>query len=238
MSYLLDLLRNYSSLVILIVAFVETLGFPLPAFPFFVLAGCLVIEESIFWPPIIIAAVTGALAADLVWYYLGKYLGIRTINFICRLSPNPDACVVRSKTLFVNSSIPVILVAKLIPGVNTLVPSLSGLMGISPLRYVIIDIAGCLIWVSAGLGLGMAFGRSILAHIAGVQYTLLFLMIAMFGFYAIFRIAHRYYLTKRSHIPHIGVVALEPGLDANPDPRNPPIPSVEPELSESSLPKV
>ncbi len=213
MAHLLDLLRNYSSLVILIVAFVETLGFPLPAFPFFVLAGCLVIEESISWPPIIVAAVTGALAADLVWYYLGKYLGIRTINFICRLSRNPDACVLRSQTLFVNSSIPVILVAKLIPGVNTLVPSLSGLMGISPLRYVALDIAGCLIWVSAGLGLGMAFGRSILSHIAGVQYTLLFLLIAMFGFYAIFRIAHRYFLAKHVVIPRIEADALKAELD-------------------------
>jgi membrane protein DedA with SNARE-associated domain len=200
MSYLLDLLRNYASLVVLVVAFVETLGFPLPAFPFFVLAGCLVVEESILWPPIIIAAVTGALAADLVWYYLGKYFGIRTINFICRLSRNPDACVVRSKTLFVNSSIPVILVAKLIPGVNTLAPSLSGLMGISPLRYVVIDIAGCLIWVSTGLGLGMAFGRSILAHIAGVQITLLLLMIGMFLFYVAFRFFYRRHWIKRHPI--------------------------------------
>jgi membrane protein DedA with SNARE-associated domain len=229
MQYLLDLLRNYSSLVILIVAFVETLGFPLPAFPFFVLAGCLVVEESIFWPPIIIAAVTGALAADLVWYYLGKYLGIKTINFICRLSHNPDSCVLRSKTLFVNRSIPVILVAKLIPGVNTLVPSLSGLMGISPLRYVAIDIAGCLIWVSAGLGLGMFFGRSILSHIAGVQYTLLFLMIAMFGFYVIFRIAHRYYLTRHPTIPCIEGDALEAELDASQISEKHPIPTAKSE---------
>jgi membrane protein DedA with SNARE-associated domain len=203
MQYLLDLLRNYAPLVILTVAFVETLGLPLPAFPFFVLAGCLVIEESIFWPPLIVAAVTGALAADLVWYYLGKYFGKRTIKFICRLSNNPESCVGRSQTLFVNSSIPVILVAKLIPGVNTLVPSLSGLMGISPLRYVTLDIAGCLIWVSTGLCLGMAFGRSILSHLAGVQYTLLFLMIAMFGFYAFFRIAYPRYLIRRRAIPHI-----------------------------------
>jgi membrane protein DedA with SNARE-associated domain len=203
MSYLLDLLRNYAPLVILSVAFLETLGFPLPAFPFFVLAGCLIVEGSIFWPPIIVAAITGSLAADLVWYYLGKQFGKKTINLICRFSPNPDACVGRSKTLFVNSSIPVILVAKLIPGVNTLVPSLSGIMGISPLRYVVIDAAGCFIWVSAGLSLGAAFGRGILSHLVGVQYTLLFLMIAMFGFYVIFRIAYPRYLAKRQAIAHI-----------------------------------
>lgn len=197
MSHLLDLLRDYAPLVVLAVAFVETIGVPFPAFPFFVLSGCLIVEGSISWPPIIVAAITGALAADLVWYYLGKYFGIKTISLICRLSANPDACVGRSQTLFANSSIPVILVAKLIPGVNTLVPSLSGLIGISPLRYAAIDAAGCLIWVSAGLSLGAAFGRGILNHLAGVQYALLFLMIAMFGFYVIFRIVYRHYLVKR-----------------------------------------
>jgi membrane protein DedA with SNARE-associated domain/rhodanese-related sulfurtransferase len=203
MQYLLDLLRDYSPMVILTVAFLETLGLPLPAFPFFVLAGCLIVENSIVWPPVIIAAITGALAADLVWYYLGKYLGKRTINFICRLSANPETCVGRSQTLFINSSIPVILIAKLIPGVNTLVPSLSGIMGISPLRYIALDIAACLIWVCTGISLGLAFGRGVLTHIAEVQYALLVLMIAMFGFYVIFRIGYRYYEVKHRVIPSI-----------------------------------
>lgn len=215
MQYILELLRNYAPLVILVVAFLETLGLPLPAFPFFVLAGCLIVEDSLFWPPIILAAVCGALAADLVWFYLGKRMGRKALNLLCRMSINPDACMGKSQNFFNHSSVPAILLAKLIPGVNTLVPSLSGIVGMHPLRYVALDAVGCLIWVGAGLGLGLAFGRGVLSHLAGVQYTLLALLIAMFGFYIIFRLSYRHYLIKHYSIPRIDPDALQQELASN-----------------------
>jgi membrane protein DedA with SNARE-associated domain/rhodanese-related sulfurtransferase len=212
MQYLLDLLTNYGPLVIMTVAFMETLGVPIPAFPFFVLTGCLIAEDSLFWPPIIIAAVIGALMADLVWYYLGKWMGKRALDFLCRLSFNPDACMGRSQHLFHNRSVGLILIAKLIPGVNTLVPSLSGMVGMNPIRYVLIDTAACLIWVSTGVGFGLAFGRSILSHLEGVQYTLFGLLVAMIAFYVIFRVGYRHYLLKYYTIPRIEADALQTEL--------------------------
>jgi membrane protein DedA with SNARE-associated domain/rhodanese-related sulfurtransferase len=216
MQYILDLLRDYAPFVIFAVAFLETLGVPFPAFPLFVLSGCLIIEGSLSWQPIVITAMTGALTADLAWYYLGKHMGKKAIGFLCRWSVNPDSCIGRSQTLFIHNSIPVILVAKLIPGVNTLVPSLSGIMGISPLRYIILDAAGCLIWVSAGISLGLAFGRGVLSRLTEVQYTLLFLVIAMLVFYVIFRIGYRYYLVKRYTIPLIEADVLQRDLASDP----------------------
>jgi membrane protein DedA with SNARE-associated domain/rhodanese-related sulfurtransferase len=212
MQYLLDLLRNYAPMVLMTVAFLETLGVPLPAFPFFVLAGCLIVEDSLFWPPIIIAAVVGALAADLVWYYLGKRMGQRTLNFLRHLSLNPDVCMGRSQSLFHDRSVALILVAKLIPGVNTLVPSLSGMVGMNPLRYVVIDIAACLIWVGTGVGFGLVFGRNVLSHLQGVQYTLFGLLVAMIAFYIIFRLGYRHYLIRHYTIPRIEAEALQKEL--------------------------
>ena len=209
MQYLIELLRSHAPNVILIVAFLETLGLPIPTFPFLVLSGCLIVEDSLFWPPVIAAAVAGALAGDLFWYWLGKRMGKRALRLLCRLSLNPDACMGRSQTLFHKRSVTLILLAKLIPGVNALVPSLSGIMGISLLRYIVLDAAGCFIWVGTGIGLGLIFGRSVLAHLAGVQYTLLLLLIGMLGFYVVFRIAYRHYLIKHYKIPRIEADALQ-----------------------------
>jgi membrane protein DedA with SNARE-associated domain len=212
MQYLLEILRNHAPIVIFIVAFLETLGVPLPTFPFLVLTGCLIVEDSLFWPPIIVAALTGALAGDQFWFWLGRRTGKRALNLLCRFTLNPDACRDRSQALFHHSSVTLILFAKLVPGVNALVPPLSGIMGMSPLRYILLDAVGCFIWVGAGMGLGLFFGRNVLAHLAEVQYTLLILVILMFGFYVVFRIAYRYYMNRHYVVPRIDAEALQQEL--------------------------
>ena len=218
MQYLLDILRNHAPVVIFIVALLETLGLPLPAFPFLVLTGCLIVENSLSWPPIIAAAVIGALAGDQLWYWLGRRIGKRALNILCRFTLNPDACRDRSQILFHHRSIFLILFAKLVPGVNALVPPLSGIMGMSPLRYILLDAAGCFIWVWTGISLGLFFGRRVLSHLAGVQYTLLILVILMFGFYVVFRIAYRHYLVRHYTIPRIDVESLQQEIASDDSP--------------------
>jgi membrane protein DedA with SNARE-associated domain len=203
MQYLLDFLRSSGPLVILAVAFLETLGLPLPAFPLLVLAGCLVVEDSLSLPLTLSAAVIGTLAADLFWYWLGKRMGKRALNVLCKISLNPDACVGRSESLFFNHSTAAILTAKLFPGLNTLVPSLAGILGIKLWRYAMLTAAGSLIWAGAGIGLGLAFGRGVLSRLESVQHTLLLLLAAMLAFYVLFRIGYRHYLTRRYSVPRI-----------------------------------
>jgi membrane protein DedA with SNARE-associated domain len=203
MQYLLEILRNHAPTVIFVVAFLETLGFPVPAFPFLVLTGCLIVENSLTWPPIVLAALTGAMAGDQLWYWLGRRMGKRALRLLCRFSLNPDACMDRSQTLFRRRSILAILFAKLIPGVNALVPPLSGIMRMKLSHYILLDAAGCSIWIGTGMGLGIFFGRSALSNIAGVQYSLLVLLVLMIGFYIGFRIVYQRYLVHRYTIPRI-----------------------------------
>jgi len=197
MQTLLDLLRSNGPFVILAVAFLETLGLPLPAFPFFVLAGCMIVEDSLNWPLMIMAAMAGTMAADFLWYWLGRRLGRKALGLLCKFSLNPDACVGRSERIFYRRSSAFILIAKLIPGMNTLTPSLAGILGITPWRYASLDAIGSLIWVGAGLSLGLAFGRNVLSRIASVQRSLFLLLAAMFAFYILWRIGYRFYLAHR-----------------------------------------
>jgi len=209
MQHLLELLRTNGPLLILAVAFLETLGLPLPAFPFFVLAGCLIVENSLSWLPTLTAAVAGTMTADLLWYWLGKRLGRRALNLLCRLSLNPDACVGRSERLFRNQSAVTVLTAKLVPGLNTLVPSLAGILEMRLWHYAALDAAGSLLWAGTGLCLGVAFGRGVLPRLISVQYTLFLLLASMLVFYVIFRIGYRRYLAQRYSIPRIQADELQ-----------------------------
>jgi membrane protein DedA with SNARE-associated domain len=214
MQYLLDFLRSNGPFVIMAVAFVETLGVPLPAFPFLVLAGCLVVEDSLSLPLTLSAAVIGTLAADLLWYWLGKRMGKRALNVLCKISFNPDTCVGRSESLFFNHSTAAILTAKLFPGLNTLVPSLAGILGLKLWRYAILDAAGSLIWAAAGMSLGLAFGRGVLSRLESVQRSLFLLLAAMLAFYVFFRIGYQYYLTRRYSVPRIQPEELQRKIDS------------------------
>jgi membrane protein DedA with SNARE-associated domain len=102
-----------------------------------------------------------------------------------------ESCINRSQRFFKNRSLPVILVSKLIPGVNTLVPSLAGIAGISPLRYVLFDAIGCLFWVGAGLGAGMLFDSGVLDHLSEMQPALIALLVAMIAVYVPLRLYNK-----------------------------------------------
>jgi membrane protein DedA with SNARE-associated domain len=212
MQYLLHLLSSHGPLIILAVAFLEALGFPLPTLPFLVLSGCLIAEKTLSWPLVLLGAMAGTMAGDLLWFWLGKRLGSRALDLLCKLSINPDACVDRSEKLFRSGSTATVLTAKLVPGLNTLVPSLAGIMRMPLRRYAMLDAAGSLLWAGAGLSLGMAFGRGVLIHLASVQHALLLLLIGMVGFYIVFRIAYRIYLIMRYSVPRIEADSLHEKL--------------------------
>src|SRR5262245_2295661 len=114
MNWIIDLIRTHGSLVVLVVAFVENLGVPLPALPFLVVAGALGAQGPVSLPRTIAAAVAGTLAADLVWYELGRRKGRSTLYLFCKLSLNPDACVGRTERVFRASAAATILTSKLV----------------------------------------------------------------------------------------------------------------------------
>jgi hypothetical protein len=78
MDSLVNLIRTHGSLVVLVVAFLENLGLPIPALPFLVIAGCLVVEGPVSLPFTILAAIVGALSADLLWIDAHPSGGIRS----------------------------------------------------------------------------------------------------------------------------------------------------------------
>ncbi|HYK91473.1 MAG TPA: VTT domain-containing protein [Acidobacteriota bacterium] len=203
MQYLLDLMRTHGSIVVLAAAFFERIGLPIPALVFLVLAGCLVAEGPVSLPASLAAAVAGAMAADTCWFYLGHWRGRSALVYFCKLSLNPDSCAWRAEDFFRTRGTAAILASKLIPGVSTLVPPLAGILRMPFWRYVLVDAAGSLLWAGVGLGVGVAFGASVLPKLASIQNALILLLLAIVVGFVVFKILYRQYLIRRYSVPKI-----------------------------------
>jgi membrane protein DedA with SNARE-associated domain len=78
----------------------EQAGLPVPAVPGMVVAGALAADGRVSHWGVLGAAVAAAVAADSVWFTLGRWRGRRVLKLVCRIAISPDSCVSRMEGLF------------------------------------------------------------------------------------------------------------------------------------------
>jgi membrane protein DedA with SNARE-associated domain/rhodanese-related sulfurtransferase len=196
MNETLEFLVRHGTAVVFAAVFVEQLGVPLPAAPWLLAAGALAMAGKLSWLTALAAAVLGSLVADVIWFYLGRYGGQRVLNFLCRISLEPDACVRRTQDMFTRYGMRGIVAAKFIPGVSTLAPPLAGLSGISAGRFFFFDTLGSLLYGGCFILLGVLFARQleqVIAALASLGSSALALLAGVAALY----IGYKYYQRRR-----------------------------------------
>jgi membrane protein DedA with SNARE-associated domain len=158
MSHVLALLMQHGYAVVFGVILLENLGLPLPGLALLVVAGALAGAGQLGVPLIILAGIAGALLGDLVWYALGRWRGRPVLGFLCRLSLNPDTCVGNTERFFLRHGLPTLLVAKFLPGVNTIAPPLMGTLRAGVGRFLAFDTGGAVIFTVTTVGTGYFLG--------------------------------------------------------------------------------
>lgn len=137
--------------------FLEQIGVPIPAVPVLVAAGAFVSSGRLALLPCLLLVLGASLAADFIWYYLGRVRGHTILNLLCRLSWKPDSCIGTTTNIFAKHGARTLLFAKFIPGLSTIAPPLAGVVKLSPARFALYDGAGAVIWglvpLLAGMGL-------------------------------------------------------------------------------------
>src|SRR4051794_16420376 len=116
MAEILDFLTRHGPSVLFAAVFVEQMGLPLPASPWLLAAGALSVAGAPHWYSALVAGASGAMLADIIWFYLGRYKGQSVLNFLCRVSLEPDSCVRRTQDLFSRYGMRGVIAAKFIPG--------------------------------------------------------------------------------------------------------------------------
>src|SRR3989304_2442031 len=155
------LVSRYGLAAIFLFTFLENVGLPIPAFPVLMLAGAYASTMHTAVPLVVGVAVAGALLADGIWYFVGRWRGKRGLDPLCRVSFTPDGCRERAGDGFHRRKSATILFAKFLPGVNTIMPPLAGVAAVPPHRFLAADLIGSLLWASIGAGGGRGFGGGV-----------------------------------------------------------------------------
>lgn len=158
MNDFFGLLVRYGYVVVFAVILLENLGLPLPGLALLVLAGALAGAGKLSLAGIVALAVLAALLGDLVWYTLGRWQGRPVLGFLCRLSLNPDTCVGSTERFFVRHGMPSLLVAKFVPGLNTIAPPLMGTLRARFGPFLAFDAGGAVIFAVVTAGAGYLLG--------------------------------------------------------------------------------
>jgi len=169
----------------------ESIGLPFPAAIALVAAGAAVAAHTLWGPYVLLAAVVALLLGDIVQFWLGRYMGWLLLGFLCRVSINPETCILRSAESFYKRGKITLVIAKFIPGVNTMAAPLAGSMKMRFWQFLRLDFAGATVYAAAYLALGY-LSRDFLAallrgfHAAGLAVEAV--VIAALAVYAIYRV--------------------------------------------------
>ncbi|MFI5120031.1 MAG: VTT domain-containing protein [Thermoanaerobaculia bacterium] len=179
MNELTTLILRYGVGFVFLNVLVEQLGIPVPAVPTLLVAGALAADGKLQFGTLLAAVMVATVAADTVWFLLGRRYGQKVLKTLCRVSLSPDSCVRQTEGLFDTYGLASLLFAKFIPGYSTVAPPLAGAAGAPLPRFLLFTAGGTLLWSGSALALGVLFhgaierALSFLANLGGGALVLL-----------------------------------------------------------------
>lgn len=191
MSQFLALLASHGYVLLCAIVFAEAIGFPVPAALALVAAGAASAAKIMHPFTALALAASAMLAGDSILFALGRFTGWTLLGFLCRLSANPETCILRSAESFYRRGKLTLVIAKFIPGLNTMAPPLAGSMKMRAGQFLRFDFAGVLLYVLAYGGMGFLFRDFLKSITRGFQtaghVVTIVLFLALIG-YAAYRI--------------------------------------------------
>lgn len=194
MEETLDFVARHGGPLIFALVFLDQLGLPIPTVPVLLALGALAgsgrVDPATGFP----AAVAGSLCADFVWFRLGRWKGTPVLGFLCRVALEPDTCVSRTHDLFARHGVKSLLVAKFVPGFDTVAPPLAGLLGVGTLRFLAWSVAGAVLWLAAFGGLGYVFSsrlEDLASRAAEYGNAVVLVVVALVAAYLTWKYAER-----------------------------------------------
>jgi membrane protein DedA with SNARE-associated domain len=155
--------------IILLTVFLEAVGLPVPAALALVAGGAAAAAGVLYAPAALLLAVVGMLLGDSLLYVLGRHLGWGLLGYLCKVSANPETCILHSAESFYKRGRTTLLLAKFIPGVNTMAPPLAGSMRMPLAQFLALDLVGANFYALAYGVIGFLFHDFLAAIARGFQ---------------------------------------------------------------------
>jgi membrane protein DedA with SNARE-associated domain len=188
--------------------FVEQVGLPIPSLPLMLAAGALAGAGRLNFFACLLICLLASLSADSLWYQLGRRKGVKVLQWLCRISLEPDSCVRRTEGIYEKNGSRALLFAKFVPGLSAVATPLAGVFHMRPRRFILFDSIGATLWVGSYLGLGYLFSSQIelIAQRASLLGGwLLVLLICGLAAYIIFK-----YIARQRFLRDVRIARITP----------------------------
>ena len=209
-------LSQYGYAVLFVVVVAEQIGLPIPAVPVLLGAGALSGAARMSPALALATALAASLPADIVWYELGRRRGGRVLGLLCRISLEPDSCVRRTETLFMQRGTSALMIAKFVPGLSTVAPPLAGMVGTARWQFILLDAAGAILWAGTWMGLGYLFSDALdlaASQVARLGHSLAVVVGLALAGYVLVKLLRRRRLLRSLRTARITPVELKRRLD-------------------------
>jgi len=157
MGDILSLISHHGYALIALAVFLEAIGVPVPAALALLAAGTASAVGKLRLGLVFASAVPAMVTGDALLFTLGRYTGWTLLGLLCRISVNPETCILRSAESFYRRGKMTLVLAKFIPGINTMAPPLAGSMNMRPFQFLRLDAAGAILYISAYVTAGFVF---------------------------------------------------------------------------------
>src|SRR5215469_2786490 len=158
MSHPLSDIARHGYIALGIIVFLEAIGIPVPAALALIAAGAAAAAHDMRAELALGFAFAAILAGDTLMYMAGRLSGWGMLSLLCRVSLNPESCIWGSAQRFHRRGKLTLVLAKFIPGINTMAPPMAGSMRMRLMRFLAYDSAGAAIYVLGCFALGYVFG--------------------------------------------------------------------------------
>lgn len=221
MSQLIFLIQTYGVLIVFGTVLIEQIGMPIPAFPILIVAGALAVAGQVSWPACLAVSLAACLISDYFWFRAGRFYGKRILKLLCKISLSPDYCVSQTEDNFNRYGPKSLIVAKFIPGFNTIVSPLAGAMGTSTARFLSLSVVGGLLWSGVGLGIGAYFHTSVgqvLDVLSTMGATALMVLAGLLLLFVLFKYVERRRFQQGLQVERIYMDELRELIEGGHDP--------------------
>jgi membrane protein DedA with SNARE-associated domain/rhodanese-related sulfurtransferase len=162
-------IAQHGYVILSALVFLDALGLPVPAALALLVAGA-VAARGLLQPQYLLGvSVLVMLAGDTLMFLLGRYTGWWLLGALCRLSLNPESCILRSADSFYRRGRQLLVFAKFVPGINTMAPPLAGSMNMPLAQFLILDLAGSALYVGSYFAVGFVFSNALGVVLHGYQ---------------------------------------------------------------------
>jgi membrane protein DedA with SNARE-associated domain/rhodanese-related sulfurtransferase len=208
MSGTVELLVRHNYLLLFTWVLAEQLGLPLPSAPLLLAAGALAGTHRMNLELAIALPIVTVMICDFSWYQLGRLKGVKVLQWLCRVTLEPDSCVRRTQVRFERNGPWELAVARFVPGMNVVAVPLAGIIRMPLLRFALFDGLGATLWAGGYVGTGYIFSdelEDVASHLAFLGRGLFVVLLAGLLLYIGWK-----YLNRRRFLHKLRIARISP----------------------------